>query len=147
MNVTIATQMMQEVAHLLQLSATYQARYGRYAPLKPGSSPDAWELYEQTRQSQSLIARLLSVDALNDPHYKAGEWWKRQDVIDVGTVRLLVQDITHLLACTSYHEAVPQAVGSSHSVDSAQHTIAGMLHPNCLRIALDESIDLGFYAS
>lgn len=146
-NANIATQMMQEAGTLLQLSATYQARYGRYAPLKAGSPQDAWELYEATRHSQSVIARLLDVDALANPYNKVGQWWERQDVIDVGTVRLIIQDITQMLASASYHEAVAHSTGTPHSIDSTQHTIAGMLHPHCVRIALDDSIDLELSAS
>ena len=147
MNVENVTTMMSQASHLLTLSATYQARYGRNAKLKAGSPQDAWDLYDQTLYGQSIIARMLHESALESPYYKVRKWWEAQDVIDVGVARLLVQEVSHLLASVAYHEATADPKKLSHSVQSAQYIIAGMLHPSSILVAMDETVNLERYAS
>ena len=147
MDVKNVSAMMSQASHVLTLSATYQARYGRTTKLKAGSPQDAWELYDQTLYGQSIIARMLHEGALEKPYYKTGKWWEGQDVIDVGVARLLVQDVAHLLACIAYHEATADPKELSHSAHSTQYIIAGMLHPSSILVAMDETINLEQYAS
>jgi len=139
MDTSVARSMLIEAAQLMELASTYQVRYGRQTRLKPGSSDDAWTLYQAALDSQCEIARLIDPAVLEAPNRRRMSWWERQDVVDTGVVREIIDDIGHLIACCAYAQAEAENGHTewSYAVESAQSVIAGLLHPTSLQVALD----------
>ncbi|MBC8098617.1 MAG: hypothetical protein H7Y11_04185 [Armatimonadetes bacterium] len=130
-----------KVAELTQLCAQFQARFGRYYALKPGSSADAWALYHQILNQQVDIALLLDPQALEQPHDAYDRWWERQDTLDLSVAKVMLQQVGHVIATCAYHEkeADDGAVHDtewSYAVFRAESAIAGMLHPSARQVAL-----------
>jgi len=138
MDVITAREVMVEASCLVEQSAKFQALYGRYYQLKPGSPEDAWTRYQLILTRQSRIAQLLDSGSLEDTHRRCGEWWTREDVIDTGVLKELMTEIGHLLACCAYFEVETHGKNWSYAVQLSQRAIAGMLHPTSLQVASDE---------
>ncbi len=137
MNTQTARQIMNEVAQLNELVATFQATFGRSYQVKPNSPQDAQRLQETIFERECAIARLLDSETLMSPHYKVGMWWNRQDVMDMGVIQALVQEVCHLISCCAYFEVEQRGMSWSYAVNSAQNTIAGLLEPTSLQTALE----------
>lgn len=142
MDIKKAHEVVSLAAHLVELTATFQTRFGRDYSLKPGSSSEAWTLYENVAYTQAEIARLLDAEATDSPHHRYGEWWLRRDVMDLGLTQQLLAEAGHLLACCATHDANQQPADFSYGVISSQMAIAGMLHPSSIQIGLDASVKL-----
>lgn len=136
MDAKTARTLMNEAAHLIELVATFQSRYGRSYNLQHNSPKDARALYDDILNAQHTIAALLDADTLQNPHHKLGQWWQRQEIIDLGMTQSLVNEAGHLISCCAYFEADPRGESYSYAIRSAQSTIAGMLHPKSLEYAL-----------
>jgi hypothetical protein len=125
----------QHVAQLVQLTATFQAKYGRHYRLKPGSTPEAWALYTAIFNEQINVARCLSLKSLEMPNDSYDKWWEREDTMDLSVAKTLMQHSAHLIATVSYFEAETQETDWSYAVFCAESTIAGMLQPAALQVA------------
>ncbi|GAB4512676.1 MAG: hypothetical protein OHK0046_12580 [Anaerolineae bacterium] len=142
MNMNNARAMLNHAAQLIELSATFQTRYGRDYAMKPGSPADAWELYDAIFTLECQIGRLLDANALENLHHRHGEWWKRQDVMDTATAREILEVTGHLIACCARVSANQTDAEWSYAIKTLQQSIAGMLPPASLQVAMDESIQL-----
>jgi len=139
MTIETVNQMIQEAIGLLQNAAEYQATHGK-APLKAGSCDRAWQLHDQMMMQMGRIARLLNPRTLEDHHHKYGLWWEHQDMMDVHTAQQLIHEIGCLMARCAYRDADNNGEEWSYAIVIAQCTIAGMLHPSSLQLALDTTI-------
>lgn len=137
MNSQHAIRIANEVAKLISMSAAFQATYGRQYRLKPGSTADAWSLYDAAQQQQIRVAAMLDSEALNAPHNSLNKWWERQDVIDLPTAYKLMDEVTRLIACCAYFEVEAEEKEWSYTAFATQCVIAGMLHPAAIQVALD----------
>jgi hypothetical protein len=135
-NSKTARQIINDAAHLLEQVAIYQAKYGRSYTVTPMSPEEAKSLTQKIFALQCKIAESLDPEALLNPHYKCGEWWERQEVIDIGVVQELVSEACHLVSCCAYFSADSRGMEGSYAVRSAQSTLAGLLHPATRKIAL-----------
>ncbi|MDX1993307.1 MAG: hypothetical protein SF029_13020 [bacterium] len=140
MDVVTAREVMTEAVRLAEHTARFQAKYGRFYTLKPGSPADAWALYQDILSDQCRIATLLDDASLEQLHHRCGAWWAREDVIDTGVVRELMAEVGNLLTCCAYFEASQDERDWSYAVQLSQRTIAGMLHPTSLQLAGDEKL-------
>ena len=139
MNTATALEIAAHAAHLVQLCATFQAQYGRHYTLKPGSSTEAWSLYNQIHNQQIAIARLLDQKAVETPHHGGHRWWEREDLLDVCNAKTLMQQASNLIATCAYFEAETQETDWSYAIYCAESTIAGLLHPAALQVALSST--------
>jgi hypothetical protein len=133
---TTALALAQKISELVQQCASFQAKYGRYYTLKPGSPAEAWAMYHDILGKQVEIAVMLDANTLDMPHTTPDQWWKRHDVIDLTMAKTLMQQVSHLIATCAYHEADIDPTDWSYAVYSAQASIAGMLHPSARMLAL-----------
>jgi hypothetical protein len=136
MNMATARKVISETVELLVLCSRFQATYGKDYRLKPGSPQNAWELYQAIFDKQRIIAELLDSDALERPLKRWGEWWKRQETIDIALVNELAKEANHLIACCAYNEVNTQSGEVSSAVRASQGVIAGILHPSARQVAL-----------
>ncbi|HEX2621829.1 MAG TPA: hypothetical protein VHL11_16845 [Phototrophicaceae bacterium] len=123
-------------AALVQLCAAFQAQYGRYCTLKPGSSPEAWSLYNEITNRQIAIGQLLDEKAVETPNNSFARWWEHQDVMDLSNAKTLMQQVSHLIATCAYFEAETHETDWSYAIYCAESTIAGLIHPAALQVAL-----------
>lgn len=137
MNTAIARLLAGKAAELIEMASIFQSCYGKDYHLKPGSPTHAWDLYQAMLNQQTAIARLLDVDALENPSQRLPQWWKWQETIDTGMVAQMAQEIYHLIACCASFEANPTA-SSSPVIACSQRVIAGMLHPSACMVAMGE---------
>jgi hypothetical protein len=135
-NTLLARDMAGKHAVLIEMVSIFQCRYGKDYRIKPGSPADAWELYQSILDHQVQLARLLDVNALENPIFRLHTWWKFQDVMDVGVVFSIGSEINHLIACCACSDADP-ALEPSPVIQTSQRTIAGMLHPSAILMAQD----------
>jgi len=136
MNSETARQIISDAAYLLEQVATYQAKFGRSYTITPLSPPEVQSLTQSIFELQCKIAAALDPTSLTNPHYKCGEWWERQEVIDIGVVQELVNEACHLVSCCAYFSAEARGMEGSYAVRSAQSTLAGLLHPATRQVAL-----------
>ncbi|MBC8171567.1 MAG: hypothetical protein H7X77_07830 [Anaerolineae bacterium] len=136
MKTATALEIAAHTARLVQLCATFQAQYGRHYTLKPGSSAEVWSLYNQIHNQQIAIAQLLSQKAVETPHDGGHRWWEHEDMIDLSNAKALMQQVTHLIATCAYFEAETHETDWSYAIYCAESTIAGLLHPAALQVAL-----------
>lgn len=136
MEATTALQLAQKISELVQQCASFQAKFGRYYTLKPGSPAEAWAMYHDILGKQVEIAAMLDQTTLDLPHTTPNQWWKRHDVIDLSIAKTLMQQVSHLIATCAYHEANIDLTDWSYAVFAAQVSIAGMLHPTAKLVAL-----------
>jgi hypothetical protein len=126
----------QKISELVQQCASFQAKYGRYYTLKPGSPTEAWALYHDILGKQVEIAAMLDGNTLELQQSTLDQWWKRHDVIDLSIAKTLMQQVSHLIATCAYHDAETEPTDYSYAVFSAQASIANMLHPSARMLAL-----------
>lgn len=143
MNIEKARTILNEAARLMELTATFQARYGRGYVLRAGTPQEAWSLYDDIMDAQSIIANLLDPDALGDAHYPYGKWWEHHDVMEPSMVHQLIQEVSHLLGSLAHIESHKnrQYGTPDNAVCMTQRAIAGMLHPESYRIVSDPPAD------
>jgi hypothetical protein len=137
MNTQIARNILNEAARLMELTATFQARYGKVCTMAQGTPQAAWQLADDILNAQTLIAGLLDVDALEDAHHPYGQWWQHTPVMEPIMARHIITEAAQLLSSAAYIEG-QQADGketSSHVLSRLQRAIAGMLHPNSYLMA------------
>jgi hypothetical protein len=140
MNMQNARTIMTEAARLMELTARFQARCGANHTLGYGTPQDAWALYDDIMNSQSIIANLLDPTTLANPHHPYGRWWDRYDVMSAPMAQQLINEISHLMTCVAYMEE-GTAEGGGYAVDRSQHAIAGMLHPKSYDIVSDPELE------
>ena len=136
MNTARALQLAMKVAELTQLCTTFEAKYGRRYDFTPASPQDAQTLYRRMIAGQQAIAELLDPAALDNPRQPPCAWWRRHTAMDSASVGELAREVNRLIACCAYEEANPGpgAEESSYAVRASQEAIAGMLHPDVLRM-------------
>jgi hypothetical protein len=139
MDTGLARQIALAIADLMQPVSIFQSCFGKDYRLKPGSPTQVWELHQAIKEQQVLIASLLDASALESPIQRLPQWWKYQEMPDVGTVTAMMQEACHLIAACSCHEANPQTA-QSPVLATAQRVLAGMLHPATLMMAQDRSL-------
>lgn len=136
MNKESAIRLSSHVAKLIGLSATYEAINGRRSVVKPGSSSEIWNLYDDIQSLQVEIARHLDIKALSFPNEHHLRWWDHQDVLDVIIANEIMQLVNQLIIAYAYDET-SNASKSNHLILCTQKRIAGLLHPATRMIALD----------
>jgi hypothetical protein len=142
MNTTTARNILNEAAHLMELTASFQARYGRAYRISISSPADASDLHNQILDIQSIIANLLDPEALNEAHAPYGQWWQRHDVMEASMAQQLISEISYLITSTA-HVCSNQSEGKEtmhHAVKMTQRAIAGMLHPDCFKVHADPEL-------
>lgn len=142
MNIQNARAILTEAARLIELTAKFQARFGKQVKLNINTPQDAWALYDQIMDSQSIIANLLHPAALRNPQKTFGAWWQRYDVMDVGLAQHLLAETSHLLSCTVYrdYQAEDGSEARSIAVEAAQRSVAGLLNPRSYEIISDPDV-------
>jgi hypothetical protein len=136
MNVNIAKEIAQRVAHLAELAATFTALYGKNYRMTAESPARAWEQYQEIMAEQAHIAGLLDVDALSTAHSRYGEWWKRQEVMDSAIVNELAIEVFNLIGRCAYMETNTTRTNTALAVE---RSIAGILHPATRQTALENA--------
>ncbi len=136
MKASLTLEVAAHAAQLVQHCATFQALYGRYYNLKPGSSQEAWALYDAILAEQVAIAQRLDPQAVENPHQTYESWWERQDIMDLSLAKTLMQQVAHLIATTAYFEAEPHDNEWSYAIYCAESTVSGLLHPAARQMAL-----------
>jgi hypothetical protein len=136
MNTTHARLLAVKVAELIEMASIFQSCYGKDYRMKPGSPPQAWDLYQAMLSQQTAIAQLLDTDALQDAAQRMPQWWKWQESIDTGVITQMAQETYHLIACCASFEANPTG-NNSPVIGSSQRVIAGMLHPSTRMVAME----------
>jgi hypothetical protein len=136
MRTEVALELTQNVAQLVELTATFQAKYGRHYTLKPGSPAEAWALYNQIFNQQATIAQMLDTRALQMPQEGYDKWWERQDAMDLSIAKTLIQHSSHLIATVAYFNAEAHETDWSYAVYCAESAVAGLLHPSAIQVAL-----------
>ena len=111
MKVETARKLICEAAHLVELTSTFQAAYGKNQRIHAGSPRDIWSLYHDICDVQHKIAALLDDEALHTPVSTYGEWWKRQDVPDLGTAHALITQASQLIAACAHFNRKPSCRG------------------------------------
>lgn len=139
MNVNVAKEIAQRVAHLAELAATFTAIYGKNYRMTAESPARAWQQYQEIMAEQAHIAGLLDVDALNNAYSRYGEWWKRQDVMDSAIVNELAIEVFNLIGRCAYVET---SGGRTNSALVVERSIAGILHPATRQTALENASNL-----
>lgn len=139
MNTTQARTLLAEAAHLIELTATFQAAYGKDYHLKPGSPEDAWTLHDQIYELECRIASLLDEQALEHAYPPHGEWWERYDVMPTAIARELLASIGHLITCCA--RASTDNAEWSYAMQTVQQRIAGMLRPASHQVALNNQLE------
>ena len=123
----VAKTLLNEAARLVELTAMFQANYGRHYRLTRQSPEAAWTLHNDMLNTQSIIANLLDPDALTEARPDYGAWWERDDVMDVAMSQRMISLISQLMASTAHAEANA----------AIQRNIAGMLHPESYTVHSD----------
>jgi len=140
MNTETARQLFNETACLVELASTFQAAYGKNTRVKPASARDVWAIYHDLCNAQHRIAALLDPEALETPVSTYGEWWKRQDVPDMGTANALVMQASQLIAACAHFNVSNNGLNFSRTVVALQSAIAGILHPSVIQQVRDEAL-------
>ncbi len=128
----------------MELTAVFQARYGRSYTFNRHSPQDAWALYDKIMDIQSIIANLLDPEALTNAHNPYGKWWENCNIMDTAIAQQIVNEMSHLLTSTAYVEARIEAGKSAgwRAVQMTQCAIAGMLHPKSYALVTEPEVSL-----
>jgi hypothetical protein len=137
MNTQVARKLVDAIAGLAVLAATFQAKYGKHYQLKAGSPKEAWTLYHDMLNQQRYIAGMLDIEALENPRIRGEGWWRQHDVIDTSATQELCVEAHMLLTRCVYAEANNHA--ASPAVICSQTIIAGLLAPVALQDPAQES--------
>jgi len=126
----------------MELTATFEAQFGRAYKLHKYSPAEAWEMFDKMMDIQSIIANLLDPEALNNVHYPYGRWWELNDVMDSAIAQQIIIELGHLLTSTAYVEARIEAGQTPgwRAVDMIQCAIAGMLHPRSYELVTEPTV-------
>jgi hypothetical protein len=124
---------------LVALCAGFQARFGRRSSLAATSTSKEWEMHRAILDKQVEIAALLEPGIVGNPGESLNQWWKRQQVIDLGIAEELNKEAARLVACCAYLEA-DDIEQWSYSVHASQAAIASRLHPMARQQAMSEGI-------
>lgn len=139
MNTIKARQIAAEAAALTELTAKFQARYGKGYRVTSASPQEAKELCDQIVARQAAIARLLDADAQNSPLERWGHWWDKQDAMSIALAAELAQEVNRLISGIAYSTSATHEEDQSHNVVYTQRAIAGMLHPNARRTSAERA--------
>ncbi|GAB4319714.1 MAG: hypothetical protein Kow00117_09370 [Phototrophicales bacterium] len=125
-----------EAARLVELTATFQARYGKNYVMHMGTPQDALDLNECILDSQAIIANLIEPEIKVTPHYRYGKWWERSQVMTNCTAQQLMTEACRLMSAVAHFEAKHQQGKATwdHAITTTQSAIAGMLHPSTLQV-------------
>lgn len=137
MNTANARTILAETARLVELTATFEARYGKNYRMSANSPTDAWKLHHAILDTQHIIAHLLDPHIIENPHSRYGKWWERHDVMEASMAQQLIAEVAHLIAVVAHYEVNEQDGKAtwSHALNTTQGAIAGMLHPQAFVIA------------
>lgn len=137
MNTANARTILAETARLVELTATFEARYGKNYRMSATSPTDAWKLHHAILDTQHIIAHLLDPNVIENPHNRYGKWWERHDVMEASMAQQLIAEVAHLIAVVAHYETNEQDGKAtwSHALTTTQRAIAGMLHPQAFVIA------------
>lgn len=149
MNLDKARTILNETTRLVELTATFQARYGKDYVMRVGTPQDAWDLHENILDSQAIIANLIEPEIKANPHFRYGKWWERTQVMTNCTAQQLMTEACRLMSVVAHFETKNQEGKStwSHAVTTTQSAIAGMLHPSSLEIVTNPEMDHSFHLS
>lgn len=137
MNTQTAVRIAEKVAELIQMCASFRARFDASGIIRAGSSSQAWELYHAINLKQAEIGELLDTQALYEPYRtRTCAWWQRSDIPDMACGNTMMNETANLIAASAYYEAQNRATGHSHAAFSIQSMIAGLLHPAAIQQAL-----------
>lgn len=137
MNTANARTILAETARLVEMTAIFQARYGKNYRISALSPKDAWTLHNTILDTQHIIAHLLDPNIIENPHSRYGKWWERHDVMEASMAQQLITEVAHLIAAVAHYEANEQDGKAtwSHALTTTQCAIAGMLHPQAFVIS------------
>lgn len=149
MNTANARTILTETARLVELTAVFQARYGKNYRISFNTPNDARALHNQILDTQAIIANLLDPQILTQPHHRYGEWWQRHDVMEASMAQQLINEVAHLIAVVAHNEANAQDGKAtwSHAVNTTQSAIAGILHPQAFVVPAAHTPDVQRNAS
>lgn len=136
MNTDTAKTILHNAGTLMELTATFEARYHKTYVMRPGSPEDAWKLHEAIQNTQIAIGRLLTLTALETPIMAHGVWWERQDVMDTSIAGAIIAQAGRLIACSAYH--VEEDTDWSYASLNIQRSIAGLLAHTARMVAMDD---------
>jgi len=136
MNTANAHTILSETARLVELTAIFQARYGKNYRITATSANDAWKLHHAILDTQHIIANLLDPQILEHPHNRYGKWWDRHDVMEASMAQQMINEVAHLIAVIAHYEANEQDGKAtwSHALTTTQSAIAGILHPTAFEV-------------
>ncbi len=140
MNTNTAKDILSRAAHLMELAATFEARYNANYVMRPGSPNDAWRLHDDIRDAQIEIARLLNPVVLENPSPVHGMWWEHHDVIDTAAVREMITQAGRLVASCAYQQVNTPDADWSYATISIEHTISGLLMHTARMVAADDAM-------
>jgi hypothetical protein len=141
MNTITARELAGNHSLLIEMVSMFQFEYGKDYMLLPGSPTHAWDLYQRIQNQQVALARLLDVDALDSPIARFPQWWKTQEVMDIGILLSIGMEINHLIAACACASINVQPV-TSLRITTAQRVIAGMLHPGIRLMAQHQQMPI-----
>lgn len=149
MNTANARTILAETARLVELTAIFQARYGKAYKVTATSPNDAWKLHHAILDTQHIIANLLDPQILEHPHNRYGKWWDRHDVMEASMAQQLINEVAHLIAVVAHCDANQQDGKAtwSHAVNTTQSAIAGILHPQAFVVPAALTSDVQLNAS
>ncbi len=135
MEIKTVHHILDEAARLIELTASFQARYGRLYKMNANSPTEAWQLYHDIMQSQAIIASYLDWGVLDDVQSPYGRWWDHADVMEPIMAQQVLTNSAQLLSSVVHAETLnPTSI--SYAVHSMQRAIAGVLHPASYQAAI-----------
>lgn len=135
MEIKTVHHILDEAARLIELTASFQAQYGRMYKMTASTSQDAWQLYHDIMQSQAIIASYLDMEALSDVQFPYGRWWDHADVMEPIMAQQVLSNSAQLLSSV-VHAKTLSPTSISYAVHSLQRAIAGVLHPDSYQAAI-----------
>jgi hypothetical protein len=135
MEIKTVHHILDEAARLIELTASFQAQYGRMYKLNANTPQDARQLYHDIMQSQAIIASYLDNDALNEVQSPYGRWWDHSDVMEPIMAQQILSNSAQLLSSVVHAQTLtPTSI--SYVVHAIQRAIAGTLHPDSYQAAI-----------
>ena len=134
MNTVATREIIDRIARLAELVASFNASYGRDYRIDLNSPNSAVELYNRIMNEQQTIAGLLTPEAVEKPFARFGAWWNRRSVMDLALINEMASAAFDLIGRYAY--AVEDGrinAQEARSILLVQQSIAGMLHPDALR--------------
>lgn len=146
MNLDKARTILNETTRLVELTATFQARYGKDYVMRVGTPQEAWQLHETILDSQAIIANLIEPDVKANPHYRYGKWWERGQVMSNCTAQQLMTEACRLMSVVAHFEVKTEEGKATwdHAITTTQSAIVGMLHPSTLEVVTSPEMEHTF---